>query len=201
MPNGPDISGVVNDPKFLGLSPDDQRGLLARLTGDNSFQNLDNAGLFKFTSRFKLEQPADMTFAGNQFPQLKSDQLSRTNFNMAAALSGQKQATPEDQEQFQSGKKAGYVSAATQAGLGAVGAPLTAPTVTSSTVGTGILDSSGQEVVREVLSHGPSVARQALSNPVAQKLLWRVVGPVAGVALLKELGLLRKAGQWMELVP
>src|SRR5262249_20061563 len=174
---------------------------LSRLTGDDSFQNLDSAGLFKFTSRFKLEQPPDMSFAGNQFPQLKSNPSSRANFNMAAAMSGQKKATPEDQEQFQSGKKAGFISGAIQTGLGAIGAPLTAPTVTTSTVGTGILNPAGEEIFKEIASHGPSAARQALSSPLTQKLLLRAAGPVAATYILKELGLLKKAAQWADVIP
>src|SRR5262249_36183725 len=66
----------------------------------------------------------------------QNNPLERTNYNMMAALSGQKQATPEDQEQFESGKQAGFISGTAQAALGGVGGALTGPTVTTGEAGT-----------------------------------------------------------------
>src|SRR5215510_1725187 len=40
-------------------------------------------------------------------PQLRPNPISRTNANMTAALSGQQQAEPQDQEQFEQGKQSG----------------------------------------------------------------------------------------------
>ena len=99
-------------------------------------------------------------------PQLKPNPISRTNANMAAALAGQRQLTPEDQERFESGKQSGFISGATQVGMGALG-PLTGPTAVAATEGTGVLDSAGNEIMREVTKYGPSLGRQGLQATVS----------------------------------
>jgi hypothetical protein len=43
----------VNDPDFLGLSADDQRKVLAGVSGDSAFLSIDNGELFKFTTALK----------------------------------------------------------------------------------------------------------------------------------------------------
>jgi hypothetical protein len=55
------------------------------------------------------------------------EKFSRTMGNMAAAMSGQPMATPDDQKQFDAGRQAGTIAGgvqlATSAGLGALTAP------------------------------------------------------------------------------
>jgi hypothetical protein len=68
-----------------------------------------------------------MTFAGNAFPELKNDPQSRTLYNMSAAMSGQKLATPEDEAIGQQGKQAGFVSAGVTALTSLGGELLAAP--------------------------------------------------------------------------
>jgi len=85
---------------------------------------------------------------------------------MTAAMSGQQQATPQDQEQFEQGKQSGFIAGATQAGLGALG-PLAGPTRIAATEGTGILDASGNELRRAVTKYGPSLGSQALKSTVS----------------------------------
>ena len=72
---------------------------------------------------------------------------------------------------------------ATQAALGTAGAAVTgslaalaAPTVTAARVGTGVLNPAGEEILKDVTQYGPSLLRQALSNPVTQHILAKVVG-------------------------
>lgn len=57
----------------------------------------------------------------------------------------------------------GAAGAAGIAGGGEAAGALFGPTVTSETVGTGIVDSLGNEITREVVRYGPSFARQALT--------------------------------------
>jgi len=64
-----------------------------------------------------------MSYAGKAFPQLERDASSRTLYNMMAAQSGQKLATPEDQPIGEQGKAAGFESAGLTAAAGSLGAP------------------------------------------------------------------------------
>jgi hypothetical protein len=119
------------------------------------------------------------------------DVLSRTNQNMALAMSGQSaQMRPDDQAQFESGRTAGTIAAAgtlATGALSAAGAALTAPTVGTQTVGTGILDAAGEEIKREVLKYGPSLGKQAASTAVK----WVANNPVSaalGYHLARKLG-------------
>ena len=119
--------------------------------------------------------PPDMTYAGNAFPQLARDEQSRTLYNMMAAQSGQKLATPEDQAIGERGKAAGFTSAGITAAGGTL-ASLFAPSVATATAGTGVLNPAGEEILKDVSQYGPSLIRQALGNPVVQHLLGRAVG-------------------------
>ena len=111
--------------------------------------------------------------------------LSQTNSLMTLAMSGQQaQMNPAERAQFESGRNAGTASAAGTVALGTLGA-LGVPTVSTGSVGTGILDATGQEIMKDVVQYGPSVARQVLSHPLAQKLLLHAAGLGAGGAILK----------------
>ena len=92
------------------------------------------------------------------------DDLTRMNRQMTAALSGQTTTlSDEEKQQAETGKAAGFKAAAVTAAGGAIAAPLGAASVATEQVGTGILDSSGQEIMREVMQSGPSLGRQALT--------------------------------------
>ena len=70
-----------------------------------------------------------------------------------------------------------------------------APTATTETVGTGVLDALGNEVTREVVRLGPSAARAVLSNPIVQKVLLHMAGSAAtGLGLGGTYALLKKLG-------
>ena len=119
--------------------------------------------------------------------------LSRTLQNMTYAMSGQSnQMHPDDKAEFDRGVKAGTIAGATVAATGGVeaaAAPLTAARVTATTaVGTGILDATGREIMRDVTTYGPSVARQILSHPLTQSLLARAAGYGGAGYILKKLG-------------
>ncbi len=123
------------------------------------------------------------------------DRLSRTLQNMTYAMSGQSERMhPDDKAEFERGVKAGMKSAAVTTATGAISgalAPLTAPTVTGTeAVGTGILDPAGREIMRDVTTYGPSVARQVLSHPLTQSLLARAAGYAGAGYILKSLGIL-----------
>lgn len=138
----------------------------------------------------KQAAPMDKSYAAAQWPNLETDDFSRTLYNMTAAMSGQKLATPEDQAKGEKGKAAGFKSAALTAATGAIAAPLAAPTVGAEEVGTGILDASGKEIMRSMASYGPSVAKQVLAHPLAQMILKAAVGTGVAGSVLKALGLL-----------
>lgn len=91
------------------------------------------------------------------------------------------------------GKTALAGAAAGSAAIGAAG--VLAPTAAAETVGTGILDASGQEIMKEITRYGPSVARQVFTHPLAQQALKYAVGAAGGGAILKWLGLLGKAAE------
>jgi hypothetical protein len=133
------------------------------------------------------------------------DVLSRTNQNMALAMSGQSaQMRPDDQAQFESGRTAGTIAGgvqlATSAGLGALAAP-------SVTTAAGPLVPAGRDaagkflpwVASQVTTVGPSLARQGVSaatdflsdHPLAAAALKRTLqglGVGAGLHFLKYFG-------------
>jgi len=49
--SSPDVSGMVNDPQFLGLPPEQKRAALVSLTGDQTFNQLSDADTMQFVSR------------------------------------------------------------------------------------------------------------------------------------------------------
>src|SRR5215472_73336 len=137
--------------------------------------NVVDAAIARALGQKPPAAPPDMSYAGNAFPQLGRDEQSRTLYNMMAAQSGHKLATPEDQAIGEQGRAAGFESAGLTAAAGSL-ASLAAPSVTAARVGTGFLNPAGEEILKDVTQYGPSLLRQALSNPVTQHLLARVVG-------------------------
>ena len=73
------------------------------------------------------------------------------------------------------GKAAGFESAGLTAAAGSLAA-LAAPSVAAARVGTGLLNPAGDEILKDGTQYGPSLLRQALSNPVTQHILAKVVG-------------------------
>lgn len=63
----------------------------------------------------------------------------------------------------EAGRKAGTMAGGLTIAGGAIAGPLGAASVGAEQVGTGILDASGQEIMREVTRLGPSLGRQALA--------------------------------------
>lgn len=120
--------------------------------------------------------------------------LSRTNANMAAAMSGQPQSTPEDQANFEAGRKAGTIQGgidiAAGAGLGAATTGLEAiagkAAPAAKMVATGLLDEMGNPIMRQqaVASIGkiPGLLKSAYdwanANPVKAYLLFRVANEI-----------------------
>jgi hypothetical protein len=147
----------------------------------------DNPGFTEMIRKIREAGQPHKSFAAQQFPQLQTNPTSRTLYNMTAAMSGQKQATPEDEEQAQAGRKAGFISGAVTAGMGALGGPLAAPTVTTESVGTGILNQTGQEIMREITKAGPSIGREAVKATLA----WTARHPYVSMAAYEGL---RRAG-------
>jgi len=133
------------------------------------------------------------------------DTLSRTNQNMALAMSGQSaQMRPDDQAQFDAGRAAGTIAGgvqlATSTGLGALAAP-------SVTTAAGPLVPAGRDaagkflpwIASQVTTEGPSLARQGVSaatdflsaHPLAAAALKRTLqglGVGAGLHFLKYFG-------------
>jgi hypothetical protein len=99
--------------------------------------------------------------------------------------------TPSEIQGIRDKQNAG-IAAGIGLATGAAAAPvigaLTAPTVATEAVGTGILDASGNEIMKDVMSYGPSTARAVLSHPLTQKLLMHAAGWATGGAILKYLG-------------
>lgn len=140
-------------------------------------------------------------------PTLTPEQtLSRTNANMAAAMSGQQMPNPEDQQGFDEGKKAGTIQGGVDIAAGAVLGPIAGrtaemlrPTVVAKTIGTGLLDAGGREITRQVVEHGPSELAQSLQKILPSKttveqlekigrILYHLGAPTAAATyLLREL--------------
>jgi hypothetical protein len=151
----------------------------------STLQSIGSGGSGPVTLDKKTLQPINPT---------DEQKFSRTLQNMTYAMSGQSdQMHPDDKAEFDRGVKAGTASAiATAATVGVEGAaaPLTAPRVAGTTaVGTGILDATGREIMRDVTTYGPSVARQIFSHPLTQSLLARAAGYAGAGYILKALGL------------
>lgn len=67
---------------------------------------------------------------------------------------------------------------------GAVIGKLTAPTLLTESVATGLFGPDGQEIVREGIKYGPSAIQKAAANPAAKKILQWVGSGVLGTATL-----------------
>lgn len=128
-------------------------------------------------------------------PTLTPEQtLSRTNANMAAAMSGQPQSTPEDQANFEQGRKAGTIQGgidiAAGATLGAANAGIEAlasrVTPAAKMVATGLLDEIGNPIMRqqavESIGKIPGILKSAYdwanANPVKAYLLYKVADEI-----------------------
>lgn len=73
---------------------------------------------------------------------------------------------------------------------GAAAAPLLAPSASTATVGTGILDASGDEIMKDIITQGPSAAVRFLSHPVIRQAMQyaiKGIGIGAGYGLLREI--------------
>ena len=57
MGNTPNISGMVADPQFQGLSLTDKRAALGKVTGDATFGKLSDADTMQFLSKFSAPKP------------------------------------------------------------------------------------------------------------------------------------------------
>jgi hypothetical protein len=119
--NGPNISGMVNDQQFLGLSPADKRMALYQLTGDDTFRNLNDGQTMQFVSRAVsqrtgLTRPDIVQPPSVQRPQVKMQE------SMLAPSQAAMQPDPQLISLSQSGE--GYASdegtaqAMTTAGVG-----------------------------------------------------------------------------------
>jgi hypothetical protein len=143
----------------------------------------------------------DPSYAGNAFPELKNDPLSRTLYNMTAAQSGQKLATPEDEAEGEKGKAAGFKAAAVDAGLMVGGELLLAPRAVQvlSKVPAGRDPLTGQMlpwVVKTATEEGPSLARagvQAIkaageAHPLVKQLIISGLGALGAGKIAHALG-------------
>lgn len=144
-------------------------------------------------------------------PPTPEQRLSRTNANMAAAMSGQPQSTPEDQANFEQGRKAGTirggVDIATGATLGAANAGIEALasklTPAAKMVATGLFDELGNPIMRqqavESIGRIPGILKSAYdwanANPVKAYLLYKVADEIGiGPKGLKQLFHLASGG-------
>lgn len=110
------------------------------------------------TLDFSKAQPINLT------PQ---EALSRTNANMALAMSGQQaQMSPDDRQQFESGRKAGTIAGGTAIATGAASGLFT-PGIQVAQETSSVLGPEGQPITKEVVKDAPSLAGkgiQAIKN-------------------------------------
>lgn len=129
----------------------------------------------------------DPTYAGNAFPELKNDPQSRTLYNMTAAMSGQKMATPEDEAEGEKGKAAGFESAGATALTSLGGELLAAPKLLQVAARD---PATGQFVKGLATKEGSTLARQLLTATQAAG----EAHPVIKQALIQGLGMLGVGG-------
>lgn len=108
----------------------------------------------------------------------------------------------EEKQQFEAGKKAGTIAGATDAAVMGVGGPIIgkvadiakasmAPKIVHSVVGTGIVDSAGKEIMKDVVKYGPSAAR-VLGNQITEAALSEAGKKAIGAGSLIGLGWLAR---------
>jgi hypothetical protein len=130
----------------------------------------------------------------------KDEQESRTRMMAVSGLTGMPtpDMTQQEREEFKSGKQAGTIAGARDAALMSVAGPVAskvsagvdaalAPKPVTQTVGTGILDSAGKEIMKDVTTLGPSVAKVFIQNPTVQKLALKGAG-LLGLGWLMKMG-------------
>jgi hypothetical protein len=134
-----------------------------------------------------------------------ADPHNPANPNVNAIVPGVSLAKPENMAPAREAVSTGL--AKTQAGIlagqgvnagaGAVIGKLTAPTVSTEMVESGLLGPSGKALFKESLKYGPSAMDKALANPVAKQILGWVgkgVGVAAAWKAIEALGLTKSKG-------
>lgn len=150
----------------------------------------------------------DPSYAGNAFPELKNDPLSRTLYNMTAAMSGQKLATPEDEAEGEKGKAAGFKAAAMDAGVMVGGELLLAPRAVQvlSKVPAGRDPATGRMlpwVVKTTTEEGPSLAREGVTalkaagdaHPLVKQMIISGLGALGAGKVAQALGWIGKTAE------
>jgi len=115
--------------------------------------------------------------------------LDRTLMNMTRAMSGQKMDNPQDQAIAEKAKEEGFKSAALTAGLGFGAGALAAPAAGAATVGTGILDAGGSEVMKDIATQGPSLARAGMNLVINAIKAHPIISTYVATHLANELGI------------
>jgi hypothetical protein len=68
----PNVKGMVNDPEFLGMSPQDQRTALFRLTNDQEFNQINDGEIIHFVNKLRTPQSPAQYAASQGAPPLQS---------------------------------------------------------------------------------------------------------------------------------
>jgi hypothetical protein len=84
--DSPDISGMVSDPGFLKLAPNDQREALQKLTGDESFGKLSDEDVGQFISKVSPEKKTSGA-TGSWLPKYSIDPKNK-DFTLPPGLEG-----------------------------------------------------------------------------------------------------------------
>ena len=123
-----------------------------------------------FSKAQPLAQPANgspvsLDFSKSQPINLTPEQQrSRTLSNMTLAMSGQQaQMSPDDRQQFESGRKAGTIAGGASIATGAAGGLFT-PGVQVAQETSSLLGPEGQPITKEVVKEAPSLAGAAIKN-------------------------------------
>lgn len=62
----PNVKGMVNDPDFLGMSPQDQRTALFRLTNDQEFNQINDGEVVNFVNKLRTPASTEQQYAASQ---------------------------------------------------------------------------------------------------------------------------------------
>src|SRR5215469_1741392 len=179
-----DIPGLVNDQRFLGMSPADQRQLLSQATGDDRFNQLGDGETLQFTSQFRatpdvlnrpqLPTPAQVTapigqsmqpdtasaFTGNRFTITPQAGESFSDTMNRAAQAGRTVTPQEVSSQGLKGLREAPAVGATATGIGALLPAMGAGIGALAAPTTQTVTQGSGFLTQQIEQEGPSLLRQ-----------------------------------------
>jgi hypothetical protein len=204
---------MVNDQRFLGMPPEQQRAALFQLTGDDRFNSLNPGQLLQFTSRLQatpavlnrpqLPTPAQVTaplgqgmqpdttsaFTGNRFTITPQAGESFSDTMNRAAQAGKTVTPQEVSSQAVKGLKESPAVLGAATGIGASMPAMAAGMGELAAPTTQTVTKGAGYLAQQVEQEGPSLLRQGAGAVAKFAAQHKVTTGTVGLFILNKLGI------------